>query len=150
MHTRCEESPPETERSNEQQRSTRQTQPAHAEDVAIPPAVFDVARIVLDDFGIVSRADVVKDVAELNAPESLEPRAVRIAFLIGERVMLSMDRDPLSRMQAARQPQRELEDEHERGMKIESLMRCRAMKVDRRAKHRHLRDERRHKKTDEQ
>jgi hypothetical protein len=53
-------------------------------------------------------------------------------------------------VKAGRQPERELEDEGERGMKFERLVRCRSMQIDRRGEDRDLSDERGNKKSDDE
>src|SRR5215831_5592075 len=105
MQAGGEQSPPESEHQTEQQRADGEPQPSEAEHVPIPPSLVDVARVAFDDLAIVCRSDVVKDVADLHAPEPLEQRAMRIAFLVGERMMLSVDGDPLLRMEAGGQPE---------------------------------------------
>ena len=58
---------------------------------------------------------------------------MRIALDVGEGVMLSMDRNPLARTNAGRQPQHEPEHVADRGRQGQRAMRESPMKVDRRA-----------------
>ena len=101
------------EHETEQRDADGEADEAAAEHVLVPPAFFDVARIAFERFGLLDLAHVVVDVAELHLPEAFELRAVRIAFLVGERVMLAMDRHPFLGGQAGGEPQRELERELE-------------------------------------
>jgi hypothetical protein len=65
------------------------------EHVLVPPAFLDVARVAFDDVGVLDLANVVVNVAELHLPEAFELRAVRIAFFVGERVVLAVHGHPL-------------------------------------------------------
>ena len=75
---------------------------------------------------------------------------MRIAFLVGERVMFAMHRDPLSGVQAGSEPQYELERKDQRGMELERFVRRGSMQVNRRGEHRHLSDEYRDQERDDE
>ena len=101
------------------------------EEQPIPHIVLDVARVAVDDVLVPRFLEVVKDVAELHRPEAHERRTVRVAFLIGERVVLAVHRDPLLRGDPRRQPERQAEQPGHGRMQDERSMRRRAMQEDR-------------------
>ena len=118
--------------------ANRESQQAVLKERALRPVVRDVARVPLDDGGVLRFLEVKEHVAELNRPETRQTRAVRIAFFVGEGVVLAMDGDPLLRGQAGRQPQREPEEPGHRRVQRERAVRRGAMQVDGRAEDRHL------------
>ena len=118
-----------------------QAEQAVPEQGPLPPVVLDVARVALDYIFVLRFLDVVKHVAELNGPESHQHRAVRIAFLVGERVVLPVDRHPFLRRQPRRQPQRKPEHPRDRRVQLERAMRGAAVQVDGGAHDGNLRDE---------
>src|SRR5262245_23947590 len=109
--------------------------------MAVPPAFMNVARVPFDDVRPLDLTHVVIDVAELDPPEPLQRGAVRIAFLVGERVMLAMDRHPLSRREPGDEPEDEAECPFEAGMDDQGFVRGGSMQVDRRAEHGRLNED---------
>jgi hypothetical protein len=81
-------------------------------------------------------------VAELDRPEAVQVRAVRIAFDLGEGVMLAVHRDPFARAEPGRNPQTESKEEGDGRVKLESLVSGAAVKKNRGAENGDLRDER--------
>ena len=116
----------------------RESQQAVPEEHALRPIIRDVARVPLEDGGVLRFLEVEEHVAELNGPETHQMRAVRIAFFVGERVVLAMDGHPLFRGQAGRQPQREPEEPGHGRVQRERAVRRGAMEIDGRAEDRHL------------
>src|SRR5215813_1521248 len=100
------------------------------EHVAIPPAFLDISCVSLEHLGLLGLAHVVVDVSELNFPEALERRAVRVAFFIGERMVLPMNSHPLLGGKPRRDPECELETKDKGRMKFKRFMGGCAMEVD--------------------
>jgi hypothetical protein len=86
----------------------------------------------------------MKYIAELDRPESVEMRAVGIAFNLRESVMLPVNGDPLTSGQSRGQPQREPEDKCHRAIQLERFVCGASMKVDCGAEDGDLSDDRRH------
>ena len=107
-----------------------ESEEAVPEQHALRPVVGDVPRIPLEHVGVLRFPEVVEDVPELHGPEPHEIRTVRIAFLVGEGVVLAMHRHPLPRGQAGRQPEGKPEQPRDRRMQRQRAMRCGAMQVD--------------------
>jgi hypothetical protein len=94
-----------------------------------------MSRVALDDLRVLRFLDVVEHVAELNGPETHQRGAMRIAFLIGERVVLAVHGNPFLRRQPGRQPQREPEEPRGHGMKDQRPVTGRAVQENRGAEH---------------
>ena len=100
--------------------------------------------------GSLQLPDVIEDVAPLDLPEAFEGRTVRVAFLIGKRVVLEVHGHPLGGHDAGRHPDAEPEHPLDRGMQHDCAMcRC-AVQVDGRAEDRDLGDKRRHNERNDQ
>src|SRR5579862_5683366 len=141
MNRGREEAPSETQHEAEYRRADRQAHEAAVEHVLVPPALVDVAGVPLHRLRLLHFAHVVVDVPELHLPEALELRAVRVALLIREGVVLPVNGDPLPRGKTRREPEAELEDPLEARVHRERAMRRSSMKKYGGAEHRHLRDE---------
>ena len=117
-----EQSPPHAQHITEPGNSNHGTDKAEAERHLVEHVVFDVPRVTVERLGVLRLFQVVKHVAELDRPESVEMRAVRISFRLGEGMMFTMNGDPLARAEAGRDPQAEPEDEGNGWMELERLM----------------------------
>ena len=101
----CEQTPANSQHCAERRRADREPHKTAIEHVLVPPTFVNVACIALHDVGFLDLTHVIKHVAELDLPEADEGRAVRIAFLIGERMVLAMDRHPFPGLLTGGEPE---------------------------------------------
>ena len=93
-----------------------------AVEAPFEPVLRRTAPVVLQRLGIVRR-DVVQLIAlEQHAPQSKHHRTVRIARLIGVRMVAAVDRDPLLGDRSGAEPQPEAEHVPERGVQDEAAV----------------------------
>jgi hypothetical protein len=105
------------------------------EDPAVPPVLADVLRPAGQRLRVPRLADVVVDVAELDLPEAVDERAVRVLLSVGEGVVLAVDGDPLAAILAGGDPQDDPEEEVSDRMQSQRAMRQSPVQVDRGRKH---------------
>lgn len=104
MDTRRKQSPTETQDGAERDGPESNAKPAVAEDIAVPPALFDVFGIAADHIRFFDLTDVAEDVSQLYLPEALDLGTVRIALFISKHMMLAVNSDPLLGCQAGGDP----------------------------------------------
>ena len=109
-----------------------------------------LARVAIERLRVFRFLDVVEHVAELNRPESVKVRAVRIALHLGERVVLSMDGHPLLGGEPRGQPETHAEHERNGGMQLERLVSGASMEKNRGAEYGDLGYQRGRQQTPEQ
>ncbi len=135
VNARRQQSPSNAEDRAQGDDPNRQTEPATLEEGALPPVVLDVFRIALDHVLVLGFFEVVEHVAELDRPEAHQVRTVGIAFLVGKRVVLAMDRHPFPGRQSRCQPQRESKHPGDGGMQHQRPVRRGAVQVNSCAKY---------------
>ena len=105
------------------------------------PAIEGVRRhvlgVALDDFLVTRLFHVVVDVAELHGPEALQVRAVRVAFLVRERVVLTVVGHPLGDRPLHRHAPEDRKRRLHGWMCIETFVREVAVEADRRSEGTH-------------
>ena len=116
---------------------------APVEEHAVPHVVLDVLGPARDRLGVAGLADVVVDVPELDLPEAVHQRAVRVAFLVGERVVLPVHRHPLAPILPRADPENAPEDPVGDRVQLEGAMRQSPMEVHRGGDDRRLRHQER-------
>ncbi len=127
---RRQEPPPDAEHVTQRENAQHRADQPEAKRITVEHVLLDIARIAFERLGIACLLEVVKHIPELNRPEPVQMRTVRIAFDLGKRMMLAMHRDPLLRAETGRNPQTEPEHEGDDRMQLESFVRDAAMKED--------------------
>src|SRR6185295_7926517 len=97
-------------------------------DIALEPVVGRAMAVAYDRLPIAALPDVQEHSAPQNTMDAQHLRAVRILRGLALGMMLAMDRDPLFRHHARRQPQPEPEEMTHGRMQLERAMRLVAMK----------------------
>ena len=140
MNGRCKQPPPQSEDVAQTDRAQQRSCESKPERHTIEYIILDVARVPLERFRILCFLQVMKDVAELHRPESVQVRTVRIPFDFGKRVMLAVHCHPFARAQTGRDPQTEAEEKRDSRMELERLMSGAAVEKNSGAENRYLRD----------
>src|SRR5688572_12072286 len=112
--------------------------------MALDPVVgcasaVDLQRLLVPGLGLIE-----PDAAEQHSPDSVELRAVRVFLGFATRMVLAVDRDPLARDHAGRQPEPEPEEVADDGMQREPAVGLMAVQEDRDARDRDVRQDKRH------
>jgi hypothetical protein len=110
----------------------------HENTARSQPVFRDVRREGSDGLGIARLPDVVVDVQELDTPDTEQPRAVRVPCPVRERVVFSMDGDPLPAALSRREPEHRPKTHIRDGMQPHGSMREPPVQVHRRRDDGHL------------
>ena len=145
-----EQAPADAQHETQSNGAENRADGAAMEEHPVPRVRFHVVRVLRDNRSVFQLPDVVEDVAPLDLPEAFERRAVRIAFLIGKRVVLEVDGHPLGGHDPGRHPDAEPEHPLNRGMQHDCAMGRRTVQVDGRAEDRDLGDKGRHNQRNDQ
>src|ERR1043166_4400371 len=88
----------EPEQVNVESQHDENTKPIQAaEEIALDPVIRRALPVLLEHAGLADSLAIVKGALEHDVAEALDERTVRIAFTVGEGMMLPMARDPLFR-----------------------------------------------------
>ncbi len=118
-----EDAPRGPEDEHRQDEPEDAAQRALGEDPPVPPVLPDVLGPARERLGVAGFADVVVHVAELDLPEAVDERAVRILLGVGESVVLAVNGDPLAAVLARGDPQDDPEEEIRERMKRQGPVR---------------------------
>jgi hypothetical protein len=129
LYEESAESPNRAQKQHEDGDTNQNSSDAEAEKMAVEPVITNVRRECLERLWIFGFAIVVVNVAQQNAPEAFEYRAVRIALDVGVAVMLAMHRHPLLGINSGPQPKLHAHGECSYGMQIHTTVRQSPMQV---------------------
>ena len=101
------------------------------EQVALDPVVRRALAVLLEHAGLADGLAVVEGALEDDVAQAFDERAMRIAFAIGERVMLAMAGDPFLRDDRRGEPEPEAHRERGEVVQPHAAMRLRAMEEQR-------------------
>ncbi len=133
-----EDAPHRTKDPHRQDQPEDATKRSLGENPAIPPIRWDVLSPTRDSLRIPRFADVVVDVPELDLPEAVNERAMRVLFRISESVMLSVHGDPLATILSRGDPEDQPEEKIRDRMESQSAMRQTPVEIDRSRVHSRL------------
>ncbi len=127
------QAPADTECGAQDEYSEPQTEKAVVEHLRVPPAFHDALAVAFEFTALFQQprfAHVVVDVPELDFPESLEERTVRIALFVRERVVFAMHCNPLLGTLTGSEPDHELEEPLHCRLESERHMRSAPVEID--------------------
>ena len=132
VHAGRDEPGPDPEQRAQQRDADDRADPAPGEHGPVEPIVLDVRRELPERLGVPGFPGVVVGVEDLEPPEAEQARAVRVALLVRERMVLSVNRHPLSTVLPGGQPEDRTEDDVRDGVDRERPVRERPVQVHRR------------------
>ena len=99
--------------------------------MALEPVVRRALAVLLEHAGLANGLAVIEGALEEDVPQAFQQRAMRIAFTIGERVVLPMAGDPLLRDDRRSEPEPEAHGQRREVVQPNTAMRLRAMEEQR-------------------